>query len=46
MKKEDGEKSHCYKGVEHIRQIKRRKIKYTNIQKEKCYVDEPEPDNG
>lgn len=46
MKKEDGKKTDCYKGVEHIRHIKRRKIKYTNIQKEKRYVDEPEPDNG
>lgn len=46
MKKEDGERSDCYKGVEHIRQIKRRKIKYINIPKEKDHVDEPEPDNG
>ena len=46
MKKEGGERIECHKGVEYIRQIKRRKIKYTNIQKEKRYVDEPEPDNG
>ena len=45
MKKEDGERSNCHKGVEYI-QIKRRKIKYTHIQKEKTYVDEPKPDNG
>ena len=45
MKKEGGERIECHKGVEYIR-IKRRKVKYTNIQKEKCYVDEPEPDNG
>ena len=45
MKKEDGERSNCHKGVEYI-QIKRRKIKYINIPKEKDHVDEPEPDNG
>ena len=46
MKKEDGKRSDCYKGIDHTRQIKRRKIKYINIPKEEYYVDEPEPDNG
>ena len=42
MKKEDGKRSDCYKGIDHTRQIKRRKIKYTTVQKEKHHVDEQE----
>ncbi len=32
----------CYKGIEYRRKNKRRKIKYTNVQKEKHHVDEQE----
>ena len=43
MKKECGERIECHKGVEYIR-IKRRKVKYKNIQKETHYVLEQKPD--
>ena len=32
----------CYKGIEYIRKNTRRKIKYTNVQREKHHVIEQE----